>query len=141
MNDIVNDEGTYKKLKRDPTTRIEKKVAEAVRQLHWAGHSSNQHKDRLIPSYCNPPQMYGLPKVHKPDLPFRPIVSTIGSPTYCLAKEMARILSPLAGNTDSFATEFASKVRELELYESDLLVSFDIVCSAESQWVKHFRWS
>ena len=38
MNIIVNEECTYKELKRNPTTRFEKKVAEAVRRLHWAGH-------------------------------------------------------------------------------------------------------
>ena len=130
MNIIVNEECTYKELKRDPTTRFEKEVAEAVRRLHRAGHISDQLKDRLTPSYCNPPQMYGLPKVHKPGLPLRPIVSTTGAPTYNLAKEMAQILSPLAGNSDSFvknSTEFACRIRELELDEDDSLVSFDVV--------------
>ena len=31
--------------------------------------------------------------------PMRPIVSAIGSPSYKLAKELARILTPLTGNT------------------------------------------
>ena len=101
-----------------------------MRKLHRDGHISDQLKDRLTPSYCSPPQIYGLPKIHKQDLPLRPNVSTIGSPTYNLAEEMARILSPMASNTDSFvknSTEFVSKNCELELDENDLLVSFDIV--------------
>ena len=43
---------------------------------------------------------------------------------------MARILSPLAGNSDSIvkhSTEFASMIRELELEEDDLKLSFDVV--------------
>ena len=50
-----------------------------------------------IHRYSDPPQMYGLPKVHKENIPMRPIVSTISSPTYRLAKELARILTPLTG--------------------------------------------
>jgi len=36
-------------------------------------------------------------KIHKDNNPLRPIISTIGSPTYRLAKELARTISPLAG--------------------------------------------
>lgn len=70
---------------------------------------------------------YGL---HKEDIPLQPIVSAIGSPTYKLAKELARILAPLAGNTSSFvnnSTEFVNKVCSIELEEDDILVSFDVV--------------
>ena len=41
--------------------------------------------------------MHRLPKVHKDEVPMRPIVSCIGSPTYRLAKYLARILTPLSG--------------------------------------------
>ena len=38
-----------------------------------------------------------LPRVHKDILPLRPIMSATDSPTYKLAKELAKVLSPLAG--------------------------------------------
>ena len=44
-------------------------------------------------------QMYGLPKIHKEGCPMRPTVSAIGSPSYSLAKELSRILTPLTGHT------------------------------------------
>ena len=31
---------------------------------------------------CVPPKFYGLPKIHKPDTPLRPIVPSCGSVTY-----------------------------------------------------------
>lgn len=130
MATIVDDENTYKVLKRDPTTRVENTVADVVKRQYKLGHISVELKDRLIPSYSNPPQMYGLPKVHKPDLPLRPIVSSLEAPTYNLAKEMARILTPLAGNTDSYvknSIEFADRIRKMELDGDDRLVSFDVV--------------
>ena len=76
------------------------------------------------------PQLYGLPKVHKEGIPFRPIISAIGWPTYSLAKELARILSPLVGRTSSFiknSTHFVQKIRNTPLDKSDRLVSFDVV--------------
>ena len=41
-----------------------------------------------------PPRLYGLPKIHKEDVPLRPIVSAIGSPTYTLAKHLTGLLKP-----------------------------------------------
>ena len=32
------------------------------------------------------PRFYGLPKIHKANLPLRPIVSFVNSPTYNLSK-------------------------------------------------------
>ena len=42
---------------------------------------------------------YGLPKIHKPGMPLRPIVSSIGAVTYQTLKEVARILRPLVGKS------------------------------------------
>ena len=93
MEEILNDD-KYHPLRRDPTHTIEKKVAISLKLLHSDGHISDKLLDQLTPCYSDPPQMYGLPKVHKENIPMRPIVSTIGSPMYRLAKELARILTP-----------------------------------------------
>jgi hypothetical protein len=50
----------------------------------------------------NVAHLYGLPKVHKPDIPLRPIVSSIGSPCYALVGFLCKILCPLAGKSESF---------------------------------------
>ena len=72
---------------------------------------------------------YGLPKLHKPNIPLRPIVSSIGSPTYNLSKELARILSPLRGKTTSYiknSSHFVEMIKDRTISESDLMVSFDV---------------
>ena len=46
--------------------------------------------------------IYGLPKIHKKEVPLRPIVSCIQSPSYDLSKYIASIISPLAGKTGFF---------------------------------------
>ena len=79
--------------------------------------------------HSSAPQLYGLPKIHKNTVPLRPIVSTISSPCYLLAKELARILSPLAGKTDTFvknSTDFVQRTRDLTINDNDMMVSFDV---------------
>ena len=98
MEKILNDD-KYRPLRRDSTLAIEKKVTNSLKLLHSDRHISDKLLDRLTPRYSDPPQMYGLPKVHKENIPMRPIVSTIGSPTYRLAKELARILTPSLART------------------------------------------
>ena len=60
----------------------------------------------------------------------RPIVNTIGSPTYKLAKNLANLLKPLVGKTDSFVKDSATWVEEIskeKLNPAEKLVSFDVV--------------
>ena len=39
------------------------------------------------------PKLYGQPKLHKPNIPMRPIVSFCGSPTYQLSKYLTNVLN------------------------------------------------
>ena len=53
----------------------------------------------VIPHQCSPPNFHGLPKIHKTGAPLRPIVSSRGSITYGIAKELAHIIKPLVGQS------------------------------------------
>ena len=74
--------------------------------------------DRLKPSNTKAPRFYGLPKIHKPDMPLRPIVSTIGSPTYSLAKFVTKIISPLTGQTVAHVLDFRNMILKERIDES-----------------------
>ena len=54
---------------------------------------------KMNPTGAVAPKFYGLPKIHNRDIPLRPIVSSMGSINYEVAKELARILRPLVGNS------------------------------------------
>ena len=97
-----------------------------------------KHKDeltdyerrKLTSHFSKPPHFYGLPKIHKPNIPFRPIVSSIGSPCHSLAKFLLKILNPLSGNTDSYiknTPHFLEKLKESNINTNHLMVSFDVV--------------
>ena len=78
------------------------------------------------------PLLYGFPKIHKPEVPLRPNVSFINSPSYQLSKHLVHLLSPIVGKTPSFiknSTDFAaSSSHQLQKIIGDaVLVSFDVV--------------
>lgn len=118
--------GSYKKLNNNPIPKIMKEVRKTIVDSSL----NDKLKKKLIPSCETIPRIYGLPKIHKEGVPLRPIVNTIGSPTYELAKYVARILRSLVGNTDSFikdSQDFVNLIKNERLNPNDMIVSFDVV--------------
>ena len=54
---------------------------------------------KRYPTEACSPKFNGLPKVHKKDIPFRPIVSSRGSVTFGIAKKLVSILISLVGQS------------------------------------------
>ena len=77
MNQMLED-AAYTKLKKDPTIKIETRVGKELKLLEDGRHISGKERKYLTPQCSNPPQISGLPKIHKEDTPLRPIVSAIG---------------------------------------------------------------
>ena len=130
MNSLLDDRKTYKRLTKDPTPSIERKMNALLLQLKRKGAITDDQYSKLRSSAGRLPLLYGLPKVHKPTVPLRPIVSFVHSPTYQLSKYLARILSPLVGNSPSHVRNsytFTQFARAESLQEGELLVSFDVV--------------
>ena len=74
--------------------------------------------------------IYGLPKVHKPDVPLPPIVSFVSSPTYALSKFLASLLSPIGDLSDSHvrnSQQCAHFITTQNVPDSEVLVSFNVV--------------
>ena len=86
--------------------------------------------EKLYSSDGLSPCFYGLPKINKPEIPLRPIVSFVNSPTYGVSSFLAKILSPVVGNTKNTvknSCHFAEFVRGKTLKADQVLVSFDVV--------------
>ena len=121
---------TYKELKSDPTAKIRRKICSKLSDLKKSDMLSQKVYDHLRPSATVCPKFYGLPKIHKPDVPLRPIVASQGSPTYNLAKYLAEILKPLVGKSEHHVVnskEFITKIEQTKLDEDEILVGFDVV--------------
>ncbi len=86
---------------------------------------------KLYPSGESPPVLYGTPKIHKEGAPLRPIIRSIGSVTYQIAKYTAHIIGPLAGKTQHHiknSQDFVKKIKNIVLSPDETVVSYD-VCS------------
>jgi hypothetical protein len=82
-----------------------------------------------IPKYTRTPTFYGLPKIHKPNVPLLPTVSARGSLTHRLARYLHGILLPTIPRLASYvqnSRHFVQLLIQFTLAEDDILVSFDV---------------
>ena len=83
----------------------------------------------MYPTGCIPPKFYGLPKIHKPDTPLRPIVSSCRSVCYGVTKELTKILKPLVGKSPhhiNSTQDFVEQVKHITLAPGECLSSYDV---------------
>ena len=92
-------QNTHRSIPRDPSNSIKNRLISIVKRVkNQTGLDSNIYKS-IYPTGCVPPSSMASPKIHKPDTPLKPIVSSCGSVTYGVAKELAKILKPLVGKS------------------------------------------
>ena len=111
MEELLGSE-TYSLLKKDPTESLARKLELILKKLLKDKKISKQLHDDSRVLHPRPPQIYGLPKIHKPGNPLRPIVSFYGTPLSALHKQLSNILKPLTQsslrlkNTEDFLDKF-----------------------------------
>ena len=84
---------------------------------------------RLYPTDAGSPKFYGLPKIHKSGIPLRPIISSIGTVTYNIARELAKILKPLVELSNHHVhntRDFVEQIKEVRLKKAESMVSYDV---------------
>ena len=83
---------------------------------------------KLLPSGSQPPRLYGLAKVHKRDIPLRPVLSMPGSPYHTIATQIADWLSVVDECKINSSTEkISNKLQDIKINEDEQIISFDIV--------------
>jgi hypothetical protein len=92
---LINDTNTYQPLDTDPSKTTVNRINTKLKTLKDQDKLSKQIYDRVRPNDATIAKFYGLPKIHKENIPLRPIVSLPGSPTYNLSKYLSDILKPL----------------------------------------------
>ena len=129
MDVLVNDKQTYEELKRDPTPALQRKLTSTLLTLKRTNAIDTQRSYRLRCSVPQPPKLYGLPKLHKPGFPMRPIVSFCGSPTYQLSKYLTTIPQPLTDKSRrklQAMEDFIKATNTVQIPDDYKLVSFDL---------------
>ena len=104
-------------------------VLTEVRKLEAQNLIPKELARRLKTTSGVSPKLCALLKIHKPNVPVRPIVWSIGSPTYQLTKYVTTLINLLTGQTSSFimnSENFVEFVKNIHLQPSEVTVSFDI---------------
>ncbi|KAM7312540.1 uncharacterized protein ISCGN_009445 [Ixodes scapularis] len=124
------DTSAYKKLPKDPTSQVQARMNKVLADIFKKHPDSRSLHLRLLCRNGSAPGLYGLPKIHKPSVPLRPIVDFTTSPLRALSNYLHRTFSPLVGNTTTYvrnSSDFVEKVALLKLSAEDTMVSFDVI--------------
>ncbi|CAF3597166.1 unnamed protein product [Rotaria socialis] len=136
MLTILNDSSKFSCLSEDPTIKREGSLMRLLLRLHNEKSITDQFLNFARPIGSNPGRLYGLPKIHKKtenvplrDVPLRPVLSSVGTFNYRLAKALTHMFSDIIKKQniirDSFS--FVKELKELPKVKSMYkMVSFDI---------------
>ncbi|CAM2729790.1 unnamed protein product [Rotaria socialis] len=129
MLTILNDSTKFSFLLEDPTIKREKLLNDLLKRLYNEHCITDQFHSIAGATGSYPGRLYGLPKIHKENVPLRPVLSSIGTFNYGLAKALSQILSTIIEKKnmirDSF--DFVKEVRTLSKdFSKHRMVSFDV---------------
>ncbi|XP_064094447.1 uncharacterized protein LOC135206897 [Macrobrachium nipponense] len=102
---LLNDTQTYLTLRSPPiATKMQQEFNRKIRKIANT-LSDPLHKELVLSKISSRspsvPYFYGVPKVHKPGYPLRPIIAACGSPQNTLAEWLAQVLSQFLGTFSS----------------------------------------
>ena len=139
MNSILDDARKFQQIgfigTNNNTAKIEAKIQRRLLQLSNGGVMHESVCKEICPIGSLRPRLYGLLKLHKKEVPPRPILFMVGSSQHALAKYLAALINPvlqLYSSTcvkDSFT--FAKEMQDLQMHPKETFLSHSTfaVCS------------
>ncbi|VDO98135.1 unnamed protein product [Schistosoma margrebowiei] len=113
----------------DGLRKLKKKVNSNLVKLLNMNAINKDEFNLLKPMGSAYPNLYGLPKIHKPNTPLRPILSMCRSPIHNLAKWLTKLFNPIRNQyckyslTDSF--ELINYLKDINI-KTKTMCSFDV---------------
>jgi len=129
MEEAFKDKNTYTQVKRNPIKNLERNLNSIIKRWN-KGHISKKTYLSLFSSYSNLPMAYGLPKIHKENIPFRIIISSVNTALYPIAKFIHKIFmdSLIFDNSHvSNSFELMKSFSNKKLNTSEVLISLDVI--------------
>ena len=128
MSSILEDLSKFKHVSQDITKSRETSLINYLLRLKNDGTIDESEYKTMKPCGSTPGIMYGLPTVKKDDCPMCPIVSSIGTYNYDLAKYLVTILKPISKNNSSVKDSFAfvDWIKTKQNSGGGIMCSFDI---------------
>ena len=94
MLDILNDPLSFETIDEDLTLKKEDQLIRILQIMMKRGFLSKEEYERARSRGSNCARMYGLPKIHTEGIAMRPVISSIGSYNYRLAKVISARIEP-----------------------------------------------
>ena len=120
----------YKRLFINPTKEYEKKIIDFLVKANKEGWITTNTRSNISPKNSRTPTFYMLPKVHKPNVPGRPIVSAIQGPTDKISRYVDHHLIQLVSQSKSYikdTTDVILKIREIgQISKESILCTVDV---------------
>lgn len=130
MNTLLEDKKTYKIIKTDPTKKYQKQNNELIDRWDKKLYIPPSVAKNLKIHNAITPKIYGLPKIHKNDVPLRPIVSCIQSPFNLLSKFLKNILNNIVYKNNYYirdSIDLKEKIKDITIPQNYILVSLDVI--------------
>ena len=115
----------------DRTRKVEEDLRDDLKELQEEGKITNAIVESVWPIGSLRPRMYGLPKVHKANVPLRPILAMIKSPQHNLAKWLNGLLAPVLEKYSTYCVQdsfnFVDQIRSRNMDMANTFwCSFDV---------------
>ena len=128
MDSLLSDSNTYEAISESGYQDKIANVNKSVRDI-LSRSSRGKGLMHLLPKIYSPAYIYGLPKLHKPNVPLRPIVSGVGSLLHQLAGRLAKAISHKVGtisnSTLKHSGDMINRVKSISIRNKQL-ASYDV---------------
>jgi hypothetical protein len=115
-------------LPHDPTKKFQSNIIKTLKQCDKI--IDKKHIRFLTQRNPTPPTLNALPKLHKPDIPIRPIVNNTGAPTHKIARRLNNILKSHLHLSNKYnvtdSTSLARNLTKLQISDNHRLLTLDI---------------
>ena len=110
-----------------PVVKEENRVKNILTSLPKEGKIDEELYYSTIHRGSQPVRLYGLAKVHKKDIPVRPVLSIPGCAYHKVAIRVAEWLSVVPGcKINSFTKTVSDKLKTVILEEDEIMIGFDV---------------
>ena len=113
----------------DVTEKVSRDGRKIIQEMVDNEEISQAYGKFLKPNDCRVPRVTGYPKIHKPDVPLRGVVSFIGSPYQNVAKALVPILRSLQGRSGHYvknSRQLKERIKDWTVRRDEILVSYDV---------------
>ena len=126
---LLSDTNTYMIISRDPTNEHKNNLIGILKDIKANRWTQGLNLFQNVPYQCSAPTVLWSPQNPQSWHPLRPIVSSRGSITYGVAKELASIIHPLVGQSQHHlknTQHFIQQIQQVKLEQGEVISSYDV---------------